>query len=523
MIRIIKNIFRYIPIWIKDLAKISIDNRNSLELDNGSRVKAITTSADAGRSEAVSLLIVDEAAHIENFEEIWTGISPTVSCVVGNTRVLTDQGYLKIEDIAKSEIYEKTFNIDNVKVWGKEGIEIASCGYKTRKSDTIILKTKKGLEIEGTLIHPLYKLDENIGGKMTSLQNLKLGDFLRVDVGMNIFGSLDYSKDNLAYMIGGYIAEGWGAWHKRKNGDKHYHSIYVSNSDKEFRDVYLQNKIIKQFKDVGDNQKLKCTSSELIKVFKDVGVDFSLKCDQKIIPEKIWKSNKETISQFLQGYFDGDGCVCSRGIIAVSTSEKLLQEIQLLLLNIGIISNISKKDNSNNKDIGVRIMPQGTVLKSLKNSYRLIISRSQYKIFQDNIGFKINRKKQKLKDLSEKYIQDDRKQFKIATRIVRNRILHILENTKKSFNWFENNGVRIERLRNNDQCDYINNVFINKLIKTIEDNNLPIAYNDNQFLKELSYKCYWDEIVEIRYSEAETYDLTVPRNSYVSSKWHFRK
>lgn len=79
MIRIIKNIFRYIPVWIKDLAKIAVDNRNSLELDNGSRVKAITTSADAGRSEAVSLLIVDEAAHIENFEEIWTGIAPTIS------------------------------------------------------------------------------------------------------------------------------------------------------------------------------------------------------------------------------------------------------------------------------------------------------------------------------------------------------------------------------------------------------------------------------------------------------------
>lgn len=79
MIRIVKNIFRYIPGWIKDLGQVSVDNRNSLELTNGSRVKAITTSADAGRSEAVSLLIVDEAAHIDTFDEIWTGIAPTIS------------------------------------------------------------------------------------------------------------------------------------------------------------------------------------------------------------------------------------------------------------------------------------------------------------------------------------------------------------------------------------------------------------------------------------------------------------
>ena len=80
MIRIVKNIFKYIPKWIKDLAgEMPVDNRNSIEFTNGSKVKAITTSADAGRSEAVSLLVVDEAAHIEAFNEIWTGISPTIS------------------------------------------------------------------------------------------------------------------------------------------------------------------------------------------------------------------------------------------------------------------------------------------------------------------------------------------------------------------------------------------------------------------------------------------------------------
>lgn len=78
-IRVIKNVFKYLPNWMRDYAPVTIDNRNSLELSNGSRIKAVTTTADVGRSEAVSWLVCDEAAHIPKFDEIWTGISPTIN------------------------------------------------------------------------------------------------------------------------------------------------------------------------------------------------------------------------------------------------------------------------------------------------------------------------------------------------------------------------------------------------------------------------------------------------------------
>lgn len=50
-----------------------------ITFNNGSQIKAVPTSDDAGRSEALSLLIVDEAAFIRDFDEIWTGLSPTIS------------------------------------------------------------------------------------------------------------------------------------------------------------------------------------------------------------------------------------------------------------------------------------------------------------------------------------------------------------------------------------------------------------------------------------------------------------
>ena len=54
-------------------------SRQSIRFTNGSSITAIPTSDDAGRSNALSLLIVDECAFIKNFDEIWTGLAPTIT------------------------------------------------------------------------------------------------------------------------------------------------------------------------------------------------------------------------------------------------------------------------------------------------------------------------------------------------------------------------------------------------------------------------------------------------------------
>ncbi len=74
----VKKIMKNLPDWIR-IADIDIDNRTSFILSNGSSIKAASTSGDAGRSEALSLLVLDEAAHIEGLEDLWTGLYPTLS------------------------------------------------------------------------------------------------------------------------------------------------------------------------------------------------------------------------------------------------------------------------------------------------------------------------------------------------------------------------------------------------------------------------------------------------------------
>lgn len=77
LVKKVRTALTKIPKWLM-LADIVVDNRMSLELNNGSVIKAVASSGDAGRSEALSLLIIDEAAFIKNMDELWTGLLPTV-------------------------------------------------------------------------------------------------------------------------------------------------------------------------------------------------------------------------------------------------------------------------------------------------------------------------------------------------------------------------------------------------------------------------------------------------------------
>ncbi len=74
----VKTMLRALPGWVI-LPELVANNKQLLQFSNGSTIKAIPTSDDAGRSEALSLLIVDEAAFVKNFDSLWMGLYPTIS------------------------------------------------------------------------------------------------------------------------------------------------------------------------------------------------------------------------------------------------------------------------------------------------------------------------------------------------------------------------------------------------------------------------------------------------------------
>ena len=82
MIQKIRTTFKMLPAWmlnLLDLKEPEAESVKYIKFNNGGKITAIPTSVDAGRGEAVTLLVVDEAAHVENFQELWLGLYPTLS------------------------------------------------------------------------------------------------------------------------------------------------------------------------------------------------------------------------------------------------------------------------------------------------------------------------------------------------------------------------------------------------------------------------------------------------------------
>ena len=73
----VRVMYEALPAWLK--TAIVENNKLSLVFKNGSQIKAIASNESAGRSEALSLLILDEAAFIEKIDVIWTAAQQTLA------------------------------------------------------------------------------------------------------------------------------------------------------------------------------------------------------------------------------------------------------------------------------------------------------------------------------------------------------------------------------------------------------------------------------------------------------------
>ena len=79
MVDKVQFMYQQLPAWLRGKEKPDSNNKLSLKLSNGSQIVASSAASDAGRSYAVSLLLIDEAAFIDGIDRIYTSIKPTIS------------------------------------------------------------------------------------------------------------------------------------------------------------------------------------------------------------------------------------------------------------------------------------------------------------------------------------------------------------------------------------------------------------------------------------------------------------
>ena len=90
MVTKVKFMYENLPSWLKVNAEEN--NKLTLRLNNGSQIKAVSAAGDAGRSEAVSLLLIDEAAFIDGIDTIWASAQQTLATGGGAIVLSTPYG-----------------------------------------------------------------------------------------------------------------------------------------------------------------------------------------------------------------------------------------------------------------------------------------------------------------------------------------------------------------------------------------------------------------------------------------------
>ncbi len=86
-----KNLPDYLKLKVVNGRPNEIGTGTEIEFSNGSMITSIPTTEDAGRSEAVSLLVIDEAAIVRWATQIWAAALPTLS--TGGAAILNSTPY----------------------------------------------------------------------------------------------------------------------------------------------------------------------------------------------------------------------------------------------------------------------------------------------------------------------------------------------------------------------------------------------------------------------------------------------
>ena len=427
------------------------------------------------------------------------GIGPagTGKCIAEDSIVLTEFGMLEIGELCRDAKTDE-FLSANFAVSGIGGRENVSHVYNGGTSRTLKIQTRFGYSIEATPEHPLLVINTDGNLSWKRADRLKKGDFVTFQRGQKMFGNkietnFIYQRkkhdsnskavetreldEDFAYIMGILTGDGCLTVENR---------IIVSSGDE---------KILDAFQNLADRFSLKVfsanpsgfcyaiASSQLYNLLIHLGMSNG-KAETKIIPRSILQAPQNIVAAFLRGLFETGGTVEKRdgAINFGSISEKLVKQIQIVLLNFGIVSSKSVK--------------RGTYLGEKHFSNILSITGAEAEKFDELIGFGLKRK-------------NERRQTKTS-----NTNIDVVPNIGKKLNHAVKSAVltraehkkfwdyRIERRRPSyGKLEELLEILNNKNAKGESLNHLQ-AILENRFL--------FLEIAAIEESEAQVYDLTVP-------------
>lgn len=120
----------------------------------------------------------------------------------------------------------------------------------------------------------------------------------------------------------------------------------------------------------------------------------SLEASEKRLPNSVWNAPRHAVLGFLQGMFTSEGSLSPSGGGSVrlpAFSKRLLQDVQLLLLNLGIVSRVCPKY----KQSGAQSMSS----EDRRSTWELTIDKENLERFSRSVGFLTVQKRAALDEL----------------------------------------------------------------------------------------------------------------------------
>lgn len=165
-----------------------------IEFDNGSFIESIPTSSEAGRSESLSLLVIDEAAIVRWAAQIWAAAFPTLSCLSGSYKIFykksiklpskygSEIGTIRMDEIGPKkkgvkDLYDSNlYTLTHTGEWKR-----ILWSQNKGKLKTLLLRDSKGVEIECTPKHRFLTIQ---GWKKASEILSENLDIIQIDLGI---------------------------------------------------------------------------------------------------------------------------------------------------------------------------------------------------------------------------------------------------------------------------------------------------------------------------------------------------
>ena len=382
-----------------------------------SKILVLPSSENVGRGYTLYAALCTELAFWEKAEEKMIALESSIpaegkliieSCVTGDTIVFTEKGPRYIRDIHNWNDNPLGFSQGKeIYLDGHYGSQPTSTYYNSGIQKGYTLITQKGYELGMSSVHKMFVLRE---GRLEFIEakNIKEGDFLAIKMGQNLWGSDDsicwfptkykgFNKQNiklfspkivtvdLAYLIGCILGDGYIDF---KHG-----RVVITTIDVETKDFLKNNTLGLKFAEAKDGIHFNCKNDSFVEFLSDYMKIEPNKAPKKSIPSVCFNWSKDKISAILQGLFDTDGCCDKkRGrIIYFSTSKIMTNQVRILLLNLGILSTTRYV-----------ITPPTQKVKVSSGCYRLEIFQGHSRLFEKEVGFRINRKKIMIKHSTEK-------------------------------------------------------------------------------------------------------------------------